>query len=171
MCAQSPSRIQLCDPMDCGPPDSTVHEIFQARIPEWVAIFFSRGSAWPRDQTCISCLLHWQADSLPQHHLGNPVKQVHNPNLFVSHIPGRARGSWEFLKSWKHVFSFSKGDILEKEKKANAGEGWEGIRKTAVLHIRNRGSLQFFKRADEEEAGVEREVFTENLGTWSRSVL
>ena len=75
------------------------------------------------------------------------------------------------MTSWKHVFSFSKGDILEKEKKANAGGGWEGIRKTAVLHIRNRGSLQFFKRADEEEAGVEREVFTENLGTWSRSVL
>ena len=60
---------------------------------------------------------------------------------------------------------------MEKENKVNAVAGWEGLRKTAVLHIRNRGSLQFFKRADEEEAGVERDVFTENLGTWSRSVL
>ena len=35
-----------CDPMDCSPPAfSTVHEIFQARVPEWVASSFSRGSS------------------------------------------------------------------------------------------------------------------------------
>ena len=32
----------LCDPMDCNPPGSSVHEIFQARILEWVAISFSK---------------------------------------------------------------------------------------------------------------------------------
>ena len=32
-----------CDPMDCSPSGSSVHEIFQARILEWVAILFSRG--------------------------------------------------------------------------------------------------------------------------------
>ena len=31
----------LCDPMDCSPPGSSVHEIFQARVLEWVAISFS----------------------------------------------------------------------------------------------------------------------------------
>ena len=36
---------------DCRPPGSSVHGIFQARIPEWVAIPFSRGSSWPKDQT------------------------------------------------------------------------------------------------------------------------
>ena len=35
----------LCDPMDCSPPDSSVHGILQARILEWVAIPFSRGSS------------------------------------------------------------------------------------------------------------------------------
>ena len=35
----------LCDPMDCSPPGSSVHEILQARILEWVAIPFSRGSS------------------------------------------------------------------------------------------------------------------------------
>ena len=35
----------LCDPMDCSPPDSSVHRILQARILEWVAIPFSRGSS------------------------------------------------------------------------------------------------------------------------------
>ena len=46
----------LWDPMDCSPPASSAHRIFQARILEWVAISFSRGSSWPRDQTHITCL-------------------------------------------------------------------------------------------------------------------
>ena len=44
----------LCDSMDGSPPGSSVHGILQARIPEWAAISFSRGSSQPRDQTCIS---------------------------------------------------------------------------------------------------------------------
>ena len=35
----------LCDPMDCSPPGSSIHGIFQARILEWVAVSFSRGSS------------------------------------------------------------------------------------------------------------------------------
>ena len=38
----------LCDPVDCSPPGSSVHGILQARILEWVAISFSRGSSRPR---------------------------------------------------------------------------------------------------------------------------
>ena len=45
-----------CNPMDYSPPGSNVHGILQARIMEWVAIFFSRGSSQPRDQTWISCI-------------------------------------------------------------------------------------------------------------------
>ena len=44
----------LCDPMDCRLPSSSVHGILQARILEWVAISFSRGSFRPRDQTRVS---------------------------------------------------------------------------------------------------------------------
>ena len=44
------------DPMDHRPPDSSAHGISQARIWEWVAISFSRGSPQPRDQTQISCI-------------------------------------------------------------------------------------------------------------------
>ena len=39
-----------------SPPGSSVHGIFQARILEWVAIFFSRGSSQPSDRTHVSCL-------------------------------------------------------------------------------------------------------------------
>ena len=44
----------LCDPMDCSPPGSSIHGIFQARVLEWVAISFSRGSSWPRGWTQVS---------------------------------------------------------------------------------------------------------------------
>ena len=46
----------LCHPVDCSPPGSSVHGILQARILEWVAISFSRGSSWPRDRTQVSCI-------------------------------------------------------------------------------------------------------------------
>ena len=52
----SQSCLTLCDPMDCSLPSSSVHELFQARILEWVAIPFSRGSSQPRDWTLISHL-------------------------------------------------------------------------------------------------------------------
>ena len=42
--------------MDYSPPGSPVHGIFQARIPEWVAIPFSRGSSRPRGQTWVRCI-------------------------------------------------------------------------------------------------------------------
>ena len=47
--------LTLCDPMDWGPPGSSVLGSLQARILEWVVIPFSRGSAWPRDSTWVSC--------------------------------------------------------------------------------------------------------------------
>ena len=45
------SCLTLCDPMDY-----TVHGILQARILEWVAFPFSRGSSQPRDRTQVSCI-------------------------------------------------------------------------------------------------------------------
>ena len=59
------SCVQLSvTPTDCNPPGFSVHGILQARILEWVAISFPRGSSWPRDQTRVSCtagrfLTHW----------------------------------------------------------------------------------------------------------------
>ena len=50
------SCLTLSDPMDCSPPGSSVHGIFQARILEWAAISFSRGSSQPRDRTRVSCV-------------------------------------------------------------------------------------------------------------------
>ena len=46
----------LCSLMDSSLLGSSVHGIFQARILEWVAIAFSRGSSWPKNRTQVSCI-------------------------------------------------------------------------------------------------------------------
>ena len=54
-----PTRWIAAHQVDCSPPGSSVHGIFQARILEWVAISFSKGSSWSRDWThtfCVSCI-------------------------------------------------------------------------------------------------------------------
>ena len=50
------SYLTLCDPMDSSLPASSVHGILQARILEWAAISFSRGSSQPRERTLVSCM-------------------------------------------------------------------------------------------------------------------
>ena len=54
VCSVASVMSNACDPMDCSPPGSSVYGILQARILEWVAISFSRGSSQPRDQTLVS---------------------------------------------------------------------------------------------------------------------
>ena len=72
-------RPILSDPMDYSPPGSSVHGILQARILEWVAISFSRGSSQPRDWTWISRI----AGKLL---LTEPLcLHSHHPNLFLLH--------------------------------------------------------------------------------------
>ena len=52
ICAQL--CLTVCNSTDCNLPGS-VHRIVPARIRQWVVIPSSRGSSWPRDQTCVSC--------------------------------------------------------------------------------------------------------------------
>ena len=67
-----------CDPVDCSPPGSSVHGIFQARILEWVAISFSRGSSKTR------------VPRGPATSTGSLASQ-RNPGKFPK-VPGRRRG-------------------------------------------------------------------------------
>ena len=55
--------------MDCSLSGSRVHGIFQARVLEWIAISFSRGSSLPRNRTGSPAL---QADALPSEPPGKP---------------------------------------------------------------------------------------------------
>ena len=61
--ASNPGSVHVCshvrlfwDPINCSPPDSSVHGVFQARLLEWVTISYSRGSSWPRERNSVFCV-------------------------------------------------------------------------------------------------------------------
>ena len=104
---------------------------FQARILEWVAMPSSRGSSWPRNQTCISYVfLHWQVGSLPLRPPGKPslthTQRVLVPTLFVA-------PAYSFVASCPAIQA-SQVALVVKNLPANAGDlrdpqvwslGWE----------------------------------------------
>ena len=66
-----------CEHMNCSPPGSSVHGVFQARILEWIAISFSRGSSQPRKQTQVSSIADrfstdWSYEVSPVQSIGVP---------------------------------------------------------------------------------------------------
>ena len=78
----------LCHPMDCSSPGSSVHEILQARMLDWVAISSSRGSSPPKAQICVSY------DSQVAQCMKNlPIMQ--EPQEMAGSIPGLGRSHGE----------------------------------------------------------------------------
>ena len=73
VCSVIQSCPTLCDPLDCSPPGSSVLGISQARILEWLAISFSRGSSQLRDQIRVFCIFCIAGDTLPLSHRGSPI--------------------------------------------------------------------------------------------------
>ena len=94
-CPVAKSSSTLCDPWDHSPPDSSVHGIFQARILEWVAIFFSRGYSRPRGLNLH--LLLWQVDSSPLSHLGSPLGKYPVTNSWASLVAQRVKNPLDNL--------------------------------------------------------------------------
>ena len=89
MCAQE--QPTLCNPMDCSPPGSSVCGISQARLPEWVATPFSRGSSWPRGWTRVS----------------------HIVGRFFTIWPTRETAAYDSHESSDHLFYFLQILLLE----------------------------------------------------------
>ena len=80
----------LCNLMDCSLPGSSVHESFQARILEWVAISYSKEIFLTQGSNLsLLHLLHWQAVSLPLSHMGRltpmTTAAINNGNYDSSH--------------------------------------------------------------------------------------
>ena len=78
--------LTLCNPMDCNLPGSAVCGIFQARVLEWVAISFSKGSSWPRNRTQVSCIAGrrftvWATREASIYRILTPY-QIHNLQIF-----------------------------------------------------------------------------------------
>ena len=86
----------LCYPIDGSPPGSSVPGILQARILEWVAVSFSRGSSRPRDRIHISCV------SCMAGRPGKPHMQLHYNCNFIDIIKIRLREESWFKEKYKH---------------------------------------------------------------------
>ena len=96
----------LCSPVGCSPPGSTVHGMLQARILEWVAVSYLRGSFWSRHWTWVSCigkwaLYHWAAWEAHLYHGNQQTPQsgllngYQHTAGYAALAPGILLGSWE----------------------------------------------------------------------------
>ena len=96
--------------MDCSPPGSSVHGLLQARILEWIAIPFFRGSFWPGFELRSPAL---QADSLPSEppRKSKYMELLHNTTFLCPwDFPGKNTGvacnfllQGIFLNQWSNT--------------------------------------------------------------------
>ena len=92
------SYLTLCNPMDCSPPGSSVHEILQARILEWAAVSSPGNLLNPGLLHCRQILYHLR-------HQGNP--KIYSKSCFYKYfiliIPNSYSRFWEifYLAFWK----------------------------------------------------------------------
>ena len=101
------SCLSLCIPMACSPPGSSVHGILQARILDWVAIPFSRGSSQPKDQTWVSCIAGrfftvWAAREAPCD-LTNVYRAVHR-HWMAADLVTEGGAPWTFKRKYHFVW-------------------------------------------------------------------
>ena len=106
----------LCHPVDCSPPGSSVHGILQARILEWVAISFSRGSSQPRDQTQVSCIAgrHFNLWATREALVSHECNANQNHNDILLHTD---QDDYNFKKKNKKIISV--GEDVEKLEPSN----------------------------------------------------
>ena len=102
--------VQSCSTL-CDPMDYTVHGILQARIPEWVAFPFSRGSSQPRDQTQVSHIAggfftSWATREAQKYCSGQPIPspvgsdsgiKLGSPALHADFLPAKLLGKPQIL--------------------------------------------------------------------------
>ena len=97
------SHLQFYYPLDYSPPGSSVHGIFQARILEWVAISFSRGTSQPRSRTWVSCIAG--------RFFTNPATREALVSAYLEDKPVLWRSSLKKNKT-ERIFFYSRGYIL-----------------------------------------------------------
>ena len=133
------SYAPLCNSMDCSLPESSVYEIFQARILEQVAISNSRGSSWLRDPSCISfdfnigrqILYRWATWKVhlllyniqkPSLHL--ILSEYISQKFEISPLPANAEDirDVDLIPGWKISSGGGKGDPLQYSCLENAME-------------------------------------------------
>ena len=103
---KSLSRVRLCDPLDCSLPGSSVHGIFQARILEWVAIYFSRGSSRPMDRNQISHIVGRRFTIW-----ATKIAWMYEPGGLQSIESQTIRHNWATEHCWEKCRGWTKSEI------------------------------------------------------------
>ena len=143
------SRVQLCNCMDCNPPDLLVHRIFQAGTLEWVSISFSRESSWPRDRSSISCIGRWVFHYYAPG--AQPLKRMKNAICCNMDRPRDCHTEWSQAKRnirwyciyaqsrkkwWKYLQNRNGLTDLENKLMVTKDEDWgEGIAREFGMHL------------------------------------
>ena len=98
----------LCNLMDCRSSRSSAHEILQAKIAEWVAMPFSRGSSWLRDQTQVSQIAGWFFTIWATREAQETTPQTHTHQPYFKSLPGILVNMIPFLENlpWPHWYRF-----------------------------------------------------------------
>ena len=118
----------------------SVHGISEARILEWVAISFSRGSSWPGDQTCVSCFgrrilylwVTWKAPNIQYKEL--KYLTYLRSTLFEENISRIVISEWEMFQSGNVLCLKFKLHFLKLSSKFSY-ENMEKIFSKIELHI------------------------------------
>ena len=138
--------VLLCDPRDCSLPGSSTHGITQARILEWVAILFSRGSSQPRYWTCILCIAAW---------------------LFTTEIPGKPGCD---MITFRMSFMFTMGSPREQrnQKKGNEVQPLSSGLTHLPLKNTERSGKEYWKIYQNHSTSGRKKVSRpQNTGGWS----
>ena len=98
------SHPTLCNLMDCRSSGSSAHEILRAKIVEWVAMPFSRGSSWLRDQTQVSQIAGWFFTVWATREAQETTPQTHTHQTYFKSLPGILVNMTPFLENlpWPH---------------------------------------------------------------------
>ena len=129
VCEVAQSCLTLCDPVDCSLPGSSVHGIFQARVLEWVAVSFSRGSSPPRDWTQVCHIAGRRfivRATLSRWHLYVPWLKKLTQNLdHHTQLCWEEKWGRQGICSYSGVLCF-KGGVLGFWKRLSGSEGSKG---------------------------------------------
>ena len=113
LCSVTKSCPALWGPTDCSPPGFSVHEISLSRIPEWVAISFSRRSSWAKDQTHVPCISRQIFTTEPMGTLKNTDMRrdygLYETKMFLTRKPTGLEADLLSLLTW--VYSFNLNSI------------------------------------------------------------
>ena len=101
------SCLTLCDPRECSSPGSSVHGSLQARILEWGAIPFPRGSSQPREWTLVPCIADGFLPTEPPERMAEKT-QIKNEsrkvNIWILTIPENDLRKWKGIKNNERIW-------------------------------------------------------------------